>query len=160
MKEAWFLNNASEDPGVHMDGSVFTTEGEFAGWRTYPHAIFEFASGPFYFRDEMGRRTRCAFRVEKQHLNAMGSADGGCLMAFAKFSLFAFASGALGAAPTAIVSFYAEFLDPANEGDFIESDGGVVATGHSLIFIKGILRCKELPLLTYSGLIKRAVKAK
>ena len=66
-------------------------EGEFAGWYTWPEEPFEHDSaGPFYFRtDEKGPVS--AFRAQRKHMNAGGVVHGGCLMAFADFSLFSIA---------------------------------------------------------------------
>lgn len=147
--------NTSDDVDTRHDGSVIATEGEFAGWRTWPRAIFEFRSGPFYFRHDVNERIRCAFRVEKRHLNGMGSTDGGCLTTFADFSLFAFASRELGTALAVTVSLNAEFIEAAREGDLIEAEGDVVRAGRSLIFLRGVLRCKSQPLMIYSGVVKR-----
>jgi acyl-coenzyme A thioesterase PaaI-like protein len=138
------------------DGSVVVTEGEFAGWHTWPRATFETRSGPFYYRQERDGRIRCAFRPGRQHENGMDSIDGGCLMTFADFSLFAFASREVGTAPAVTVSFHAEFIDAAREGELIEAEGQVVRAGRSLIFLRGTLRCDDRTLMTYSGMVKRA----
>jgi acyl-coenzyme A thioesterase PaaI-like protein len=45
------------------------------------------------------------------------STDGGCLMTFADFLLFAFACKKLGTAPAVTVSFNAEFIEAGREGD-------------------------------------------
>ena len=85
----------------------------------------------------------------------MDTADGGCLMTFADFSLFAFASRELGTVPAVTVSFSAEFIDAAKVGELIEAEGEVVRAGRSLIFLRGTLRCDGRPLVTYSGIVKR-----
>ena len=71
--------------------------------------------------DEDGR-VRCAFRVEKKHLNGMRNVHGGCFMTFADYCLFAFASPVL-QGPGVTVSFGCEFLDAAREGELVECDG-------------------------------------
>jgi uncharacterized protein (TIGR00369 family) len=146
---------APEKLSTTPDGSVVATEGEFAGWHTWPRAIFETNSGPFYYRQEPDGRIRCAFRAGKQHTNGMDTTDGGCLMTFADFSLFAFASRELGTAPAVTVSFNAEFIEAAKVGELIEAEGEVVRAGRSLIFVRGTLRCDGRPLVTYSGMVKR-----
>jgi uncharacterized protein (TIGR00369 family) len=140
------------------DGAVVATEGEFAGWRTWARDIFETANGPFYYREGPDGRIRCAFRAGRKHMNGSGNMHGGCLMTFADFSLFAFASRELGNASGVTVSFNAEFIDAAREGDLVEAEGEIVRAGRSLLFVRGTLRCGERPLLTYSATIKRASK--
>jgi uncharacterized protein (TIGR00369 family) len=136
------------------DGSTVVTEGEFAGWHTWPRATFEARSGPFYYRPEPDGRIRCAFRPGAQHENGMKSIDGGCLMTFADFSLFAFASREVGTADAVTVSFNAEFIDAAREGELIEAEGQVVRAGRSLIFLRGTLCCDGRTLMTYSALVR------
>jgi uncharacterized protein (TIGR00369 family) len=152
------VDAATENLKTAGDGSVLATEGEFAGWRTWRRDAFETNSGPFHYRQEPDGRIRCAFRAEPKHMNGANNMHGGCLMTFADFSLFAFASRELGAASGVTVSFNAEFIDAAREGELIEAEGEVVRAGRSLIFLRGTLRCDGRPLLTYSGTIKRARK--
>ncbi len=45
------------------------TEGEFAGWRTWMRDSYETHTGPFWHHAEPDGRIRCAFRVQKKHLN-------------------------------------------------------------------------------------------
>ena len=101
-------------PGIHVQ-----TEGEFAGWRTWTRDNFETHSGPFWHRVEEDGRVRCAFRVEKKHLNGQRNVHGGCFMTFADYSLFALASSVL-QGPGVTVSFGCEFLDAAREGELVE----------------------------------------
>jgi uncharacterized protein (TIGR00369 family) len=149
------VNIVPEKPNTGADGSVVATEGEFAGWRTWRRDVFETNSGPFYYREEPDGRIRCAFRAAEKHMNGSHNMHGGCLMTFADFSLFAFASRELGAASGVTVSFNAEFIDAARENELIEAEGEVVRAGRSLIFLRGTLRCDGRPLLTYSGTVKR-----
>lgn len=149
------MNNGREDVGVGLDRFIIETKGEFSGWRTWPRDMLDFRCGPFYFRGEVDGRVRCAFRVKREHLNGMDSADSGCLMKLAEFSLFAFASTDLGAAPASTVSFYAEFIEQARQGDLVEAEAYIAGSGRSLTFLKGVLRCNGRPLISYSGLIKR-----
>ncbi|MBJ3773987.1 PaaI family thioesterase, partial [Klebsiella pneumoniae] len=69
-------------------------------------------------------RVRCAFRVEKKHLNGMKAVHGGCFMTFADYCLFAIATREL-EGPGVTVAFGAEFLDAAFEGELIEATGEV-----------------------------------
>ena len=144
-----FLNR----PDLHVG-----TDGEFAGWRTWSRDSFETHTGPFWHRMENDGSIRCAFRVEKKHLNGSGNVHGGCFMTFADYCLFAFA-GPLMHGPSVTVGFSCEFLDAAREGELIEGTGEVTRAGGSLIFLRGKLTSAERTLFTFSGTIKR-VKTK
>ena len=140
-----FLNR----PDLHVQ-----TEGEFAGWRTWSRDNFESHNGPFWHRMEDDGRIRCAFRVERKHLNGMGNVHGGAFMAFADYCLFAFAAPVL-QGPGVTVSLSCEFLDAAREGELVEATGEITRAGGSLIFLRGLLTSGERSLFTFSGTIKR-----
>ena len=140
-----FLNR----PDLHLQ-----TEGEFAGWRTWSRDNFESHNGPFWHRMEDDGRIRCAFRVEKKHLNGMRNVHGGAFMAFADYCPFAFAATVL-QGPGVTVSFSCEFLDAAREGELVEATGEITRAGGSLIFLRGLLNSGDRPLFTFSGTIKR-----
>ncbi len=143
-------NRLSERPDLFI-----ATEGEFAGWRTWSRDSFESNNGPFWHRVDEDGTVRCAFRVERKHLNGMGNVHGGCYMTFADYCLFAIASREL-QGPGVTVSFACEFLDAAHEGDLIECDGEMTRIGGSLIFLRGVLTSGGRKLFTFSGTIKRA----
>jgi acyl-coenzyme A thioesterase PaaI-like protein len=130
------------------------TEGEFRGWRTWSRDNFETNNGPFWHRMEGDGRIRCAFRVEKKHLNGASNVHGGAFMSFADYCLFATAAPILGG-PAVTVSFACEFLDAAREGELIEGFGEITRAGGSMIFLRGILKSEERSLFTFSGTIKR-----
>ncbi|MEW6640163.1 MAG: PaaI family thioesterase [Pseudomonadota bacterium] len=136
--------------------TITATEGEFAGWSTWSRDTFESHNGPFWQIEEDGR-VRCAFRVEKKHLNGLGHVHGGCFMTFADYCLFAFARREL-QSPAVTVAFNAEFLDAATEGERIEATGEVTRAGGSLIFLRGMMTSDGRPLLSFSGTIKRVKK--
>ena len=136
-------------PDLHVE-----TSGEFAGWRTWSRDKFETHNGPFYHRMEEDGQIRCAFRVEKKHLNGQRNVHGGCFMSFADYCLFAMASSLLQASGVT-VSFACEFLDAAREGELVEGRGEITRAGGSLIFLRGTLKSDERTLFTYSGTIKR-----
>ena len=129
-------------------------EGEFANWRTWSRDNFETHNGPFWHRMEDDGTIRCAFRVEKKHLNGAGNVHGGCFMAFADYCLFAIA-GPILHGPGVTVAFSCEFLDAAREGELIEGTGEITRAGGSLIFLRGQLRSGERCVFTFSGTIKR-----
>lgn len=148
------MNVMPPGPPPRRPDLVIASEGEFAGWRTWSRDSFESNNGPFWHKIEDDGRVRCAFRVEKKHLNGMRNVHGGCYMTFADYCLFALASHELDG-PGITVAFSCEFLDAAREGDLIECDGEVTRAGGSLIFLRGVLRCGERRLFTFSGTIKR-----
>ena len=136
-------------PELHV-----ATEGEFAGWQTWIRDSFENHIGPFWHRMEADGSVRCAFRVEKKHLNGSQNVHGGCFMAFADYCLFAIGRNALNGKGVT-VNFACEFLDAGHEGDLIECTGEVTRAGGSLIFLRGQMTSGERRLFTFSGTIKR-----
>jgi len=137
-------------PELHV-----ATEGEFKGWQTWIRDSFENHIGPFWHRLEADGSVRCAFRVEKKHLNGSGNVHGGCFMAFADYCLFAIGRNALNGRGVT-VNFACEFLDAGHEGELIECTGEVTRAGGSLIFLRGQMTSGERRLFTFSGTIKRA----
>jgi acyl-coenzyme A thioesterase PaaI-like protein len=148
------VNIALPESASPRKARVVATEGEFEGWSTWNRDSFESNNGPFWYRREADGRVRCAFRVEQKHLNGQGNVHGGCFMTFADFCLFAIAGREL-QGPGVTVSFACEFLDAAREGDLIECDGEMTRAGGSLIFLRGMLKCGERALFSFSGTIKR-----
>jgi acyl-coenzyme A thioesterase PaaI-like protein len=139
-------------PDLHV-----ATEGEFRGWRTWTGDNFETNNGPFWHRIDEDGSVRCAFRVEKKHLNGASNVHGGAFMSFADYCLFAIATPVLeGRGVT--MSFSSEFLDAAREGELIEGSGEVTRAGGSIIFLRGLLKSGDRPLFTFSGTIKRIKK--
>jgi acyl-coenzyme A thioesterase PaaI-like protein len=140
-----FLNR----PDLHVG-----TEGEFKGWRTWSRDNFETHNGPFWHRMDDDGQIRCAFRIEKKHLNGSRNVHGGAFMAFADYCLFAMAAPVLDG-PGVTVSFACEFLDAAREGELIEATGEIMRAGGSMIFMRGLLKSGDRSLFTFSGTIKR-----
>ncbi|NLS75354.1 PaaI family thioesterase [Bradyrhizobium brasilense] len=138
-----------ERPGLQT-----ATDGEFAGWQTWISDNYENHTGPFWHRAEGEGRIRCAFRVEKKHLNSAGNVHGGVLMTFADYCLFAIASPVLQES-CVTVSFSAEFLAAAREGELIEAAGNITRAGGSLIFVRGELTSAQRLLFTFSSTMKR-----
>ena len=135
------------------------TEGEFAGWTTWPNEPFEHDSaGPFYLRED-NQGMVAAFRAQHKHMNAGGVVHGGCLMTFADFALFAIAhdnSESDGYGVT--VAFTSEFLSGALEGEYIEARGEVTGGGKSITFVRGLVTANGRPVLNFSGTIKKRHK--
>ncbi|MVT66097.1 hypothetical protein GPL21_13370 [Bradyrhizobium pachyrhizi] len=97
---------------------------------------------------------RCAFRVEKRHLNGGGHVHGGCILAFVDYAVFAIAGLVLDC-PAVTVTLSGDILDAAREGDQIEATGEITRAGGSLIFIRGELKTGERLIFTFSATIKR-----
>ncbi|MEM5517325.1 PaaI family thioesterase [Henriciella sp. AS95] len=138
-----------------MTQTVEVKAGEFTGWRTWPTEPFEYETvGPFYFRiDEQG--PVAAFRAQRKHMNAGGVVHGGCLMAFADYSLFAIAHEQIQDEYGLTVAFNSEFLSGPAEGAYIEARGEVLRAGRSIIFVRGLITGDGKPCLNFSGTIMR-----
>ncbi|MGB3625227.1 MAG: PaaI family thioesterase [Henriciella sp.] len=141
-----------------MTATVTVESGEFAGWSTWPTEPFEYeTAGPFYFRvDEKG--PVAAFRAQRKHMNAGGVVHGGCLMAFADYSLFAIAHQEIEDEYGVTVAFNSEFLSGPPEGAYIEARGEVLRAGRSIIFVRGLITGDGKPALNFSGTIMRKPK--
>ncbi len=148
------MDDLNPPPIRHRPDLRIATEGEFKGWRTYRRDSFEAHNGPFWHLIEADGQVRCAFRVEKKHLNGMGNVHGGCFMTFADYCLFAIAGAYLGG-PGVTVSFACEFLDAAREGERVDCRGEVLRAGGSLIFLRGLCTSEARALFSFSGTIKR-----
>ncbi|MGB0907756.1 MAG: PaaI family thioesterase [Maricaulaceae bacterium] len=134
---------------------ITETEGEFAGWQTWPDEVFEYESaGPFYFKELDGDYVS-RFRAARKHMNAGGVMHGGCLMSFADFSLFAIAAEEMEGIYGATVAFNCEFLQGPVIGDLMEARGEVLRAGKSIIFVRGIITGEGKPCLNFSGTIKK-----
>jgi uncharacterized protein (TIGR00369 family) len=132
------------------------TEGEWAGWSTWSSGDdpYETAIGPFCFKAAADGAVRCAFAPDAHHLNNSGAIHGGALMSFADFSLFALAQSALNGAQAVTVTCNCEFLSPGSTGAPIEAEGEVLRATRSMIFVRGIVRQLDKPLLAFSGSLK------
>lgn len=134
---------------------IVVTDGEWAGWSIWRGGDpYEDLAGPFYFRDEPDGTTRCAFRVEKKHLNGSGFLHGGCIMTFADYSLFVIGRHALDQrAVTATLN--GEFVGAVSEGDLVESTGEVVKAGRSMVFMRGLITTGGEPVMSFSAVLKK-----
>ena len=52
-------------------------------------------------------------------------------------------------------SLNTEFLDGAQEGDLVEATGEVTRAGGSMVFVRGIARVGDRPMLNFSAIIKK-----
>ena len=148
----------SEDRGTTAYRPQTVAEGEFAGWKNWPHDPFESRSGPFYYRTDDGGGVVCAFRAEDRHMNGGGFMHGGCLMTFADFALFGIATRELGDDHAVTLSMSSDFLDPARAGQLIEARGEVVRAGGKTLFVQGVVTADGAPVLRFNGIIRKIRK--
>ena len=147
-----------------MDGSEYESpwkpqpvlEGEWAGWMHYDTDPFENMAGPFYARtDESTCELVCAFRAEAKHMNASGFMHGGCMASFADYAIFMIADEHLRGGGSVTASLNCELLDSAQAGDFVTATGEVTKAGGSMVFVRGVARVGERPILSFSAIIKK-----
>ena len=146
-----------------MDGSEVdspwkplpVTEGEWAGWGRYETDPYENLTGPFYARRDEAGRMVCAFRAEKKHMNGSGAMHGGCMATFADYAIFMLADKELEGVGSVTASLTTEFLDSAQEGDLVEATGEVTKAGGSMVFVRGVGRVGNRPILSFSAIIKK-----
>ena len=129
--------------------------GAWAGWTGYDTDPYENLAGPFYARRDESGRMVCAFRAEKKHMNASGFMHGGCMATFADYALFVIGEEALAGTGSVTASLNCEFVDSAREGELIEARGEVVRAGGSMVFLRGLIKSGERPLLSFTAIIKK-----
>ncbi len=143
-------------PASH--GPVIVAEGEFAGWKHWPHDAFEKDAGPFYFKVDDAGEAVCAFRAEPRHMNGGGFMHGGCLMTFADFALFSIAHDELRANHAVTLAMTSDFLDPARAGQWMEARGEVTRAGGKTVFVRGTITADGKPVFTFTGIIRKVGK--
>ena len=117
--------------------------------------------GPLYIRaSDAGTRT-IALRVANNHLNTQGVAHGGMLTTLADTALginLVIARGQRGAQVT--VSYTADFLSEAREGDWLEAHVVITRLGKRLAYANCDLKVGERQVLRSSAvfaIVERAV---
>jgi acyl-coenzyme A thioesterase PaaI-like protein len=146
-----------------MDGSEaqnpwtpqLVADGEWAGWGRYETDPYENLTGPFYARRDESGQMVCAFRAERKHMNGGGNMHGGCMATFADYSIFMLADKELEGSGSVTASLTTEFLDSAQEGDLVECTGEVTRAGGSMVFVRGLARVGDRPILSFSAIIKK-----
>ncbi|MCC6437801.1 MAG: PaaI family thioesterase [Acidimicrobiales bacterium] len=109
--------------------------------------------GPFLRRvDERG--LAIGLVVASRHCNEHGALHGGVQMALADYTVGATARHGTEDS-TVTVSFDAQFVDTAREGDLVVGRAEVVRRTGSLVFVQGRLTCAGRPLLAFNGVVKR-----
>jgi len=142
--------------------SKFTDDPRLEGYVTF-HGDdpFEEAIGPFCWKEFDDGTYKCAFVVERRHLNDDGMVHGGCLMSFADFAIFRF-STPYKDGPSVTLSFECDFTSAAFEGDFVECTGEVVHSTGSFVFLRGDVfthrEGERVVVLSYKATIKKFKK--
>jgi acyl-coenzyme A thioesterase PaaI-like protein len=133
------------------------TEGPFAGWQTWGNGSdpFETLTGPFYMKPKEGGGYACAFMPQAHHANGMGNIHGGALMTFADFALFAHAHDLMTGHPCVTMQFESQFVGGAVPGTLIQSEGQIIRTTRTMIFLRGLLTQNDEPVLAFSAILKR-----
>jgi acyl-coenzyme A thioesterase PaaI-like protein len=137
-----------------MSAPLLITEGQWAGWRTWPHDAFETHAGPFYTREEPDGRIINRFIAQPYHINGGGKIHGGCLLTFADYCVFTIAEKAI-AGRAVTINLSGDYLDAGSLGDMMEGTGEVTRAGGRIIYVRGIITANGKPCLSYSSIITR-----
>ncbi len=116
---------------------------------------FEHFVGPLYYRFDAEGNCRCAFIIERKHVNGQGNLHGGMLMTFADFAMFFIAQKCLGDLRAVTVTLNGEFTSAAKEGEFVEAIGEVVHETGGMVFVRGTIVSEDRVLLNFSGVLKK-----
>ncbi|MCW5750011.1 MAG: PaaI family thioesterase [Alphaproteobacteria bacterium] len=130
-------------------------EGEFAGWQRWLAEPFEDKIGPFHHRIDESGRFVAAFRADRSHTNGLEIVHGGCLLAFMDYALFALAARHCDGQEAVTVAVASEFIGAGRIGDLILAYPEIVRLGGRLIFMRGLVRIAEKPVLSFSGTLMR-----
>lgn len=131
--------------------------GPFAGWMTWSNGAdpYETSIGPFCYKIGDDNRALCAFEPLPRHCNGSGTIHGGAMMSFVDFSLFAIAHSALRDQHAVTLTCNNEFLSAGNLDGIIYADGDVLRETRSLVFVRGVVRQADRPLLAFSATLKK-----
>ena len=155
-KKDWAM---ADDSAPNAYGSAYTlTEGPFQGWISWGQGQdpYETLVGPFAYRVQEAGALEIAFQPEQRHLNGAGAIHGGCLMSFADFALFAIAHHILKAGVMAVtLTCNSEFLAAGDLDGWVTAEGEVLKETGSLIFVRGVLKQRGKPILSFSGTLKK-----
>ena len=110
--------------------------------------------GPFYYRAS-GESYDYAFLAENKHCNTHGTVHGGVLMTFADYCLCMEATNHYEQESCITVSFNADFVSAASQGDFIECRASLTRKTGSMAFVTGSVFVGKEIILTFSAVVKR-----
>ena len=122
-----------------------------------PRSGFTGNNGPWYEKREGDKLLR-AFRVLPKHVNALGIAHGGMLMAFAD-SVLARAAHSETRRTIVTMRMICDFVGPARLGDWVEGSAEVTRATRHLAFVRGRIWTGNRTVLTVSGIFN-AVRAR
>lgn len=111
-----------------------------------PRSGFTGNNGPWYEKHEGGTLLR-AFRVLDKHVNALGIAHGGMLMAFAD-SVLARAAFAETKRSAVTMRMTCDFVGPARLGDWVEGSAELTRATRHLAFVRGRIWTGNRTVLT------------
>lgn len=118
--------------------------------------------GPLFICEAAGRAARLGFRVERRHLNPMGSCHGGMLATFCDMLmpiLTQRANADLVGCILPSMSLQLDFLAPAREGDWIEGEVHVLRATRSTVVAQCLIRTEAGLIARASGHFKVTVRA-
>lgn len=133
-------------------------EGEWAGWQCWTHDPFESRAGPFYMKRQPDGTMLCAFRARPDQMNSGGFMHGGCLMTFADFAVFAFATDELDGAHAVTMNLSSDFLASVQVGALVEARGEVTRAGGKTVFVRGMITADGEPALSVTAILRRFSK--
>ncbi|MDE2579600.1 MAG: PaaI family thioesterase [Hyphomicrobiales bacterium] len=123
------------------------------GWKLWPPYGFTALIGPFWTREDNGKR-QFGFLAEARHDNRQGIVHGGMLMSFADSAIGMTAWEIAGRRPCVTMQMETQFLNAARGDDFVICEPELVRAAHSVIFMRGMLRTGDKPILAVSGIWK------
>lgn len=97
---------------------------------------------------------RYGLQLDARHHNAQGFIHGGVLTAFADHAMSLVAWERSGRAPCTTVQMNTQFLTALRAPAFVDIDTTVTKQGREMIFLHGLVRCGDEPVMEVSGLWK------
>ena len=131
------------------------THSTFAGWDSRSGEPFEDKSGPFFHRALEDGSVVGAFLADGSHVNGIGIVHGGCLLTLVDYTVFTMVKRAIADSEAVTVSLSSEVVGAGAIGDLIEAHAEIIKIGRSMVFVRGIVRTRGKPLLTFSSAMKR-----
>lgn len=127
----------------------------FREWRGVSPA--EDHMGPFYYRrDDAG--LSLGFRVAPHNCNGLGTLHGGVMMSFADYAVTMVALQGVDE-HCATVSFHADFVAAAQQGDWVQASVTLSRRSRTLAFLQGELWAGDRLLLNFQSVVRRLPRA-
>jgi uncharacterized protein (TIGR00369 family) len=109
--------------------------------------------GPVYMSDQKDR-IEMGMLAGNQHKNPGGVVHGGLLMTMMDNLMGATVFTVIAPRFAATVSLNCDFLSPTQPGEWITGTGEVVRHTRSMVFVRGILKSDDRPIMSASGVFK------